>query len=118
MRLSGFKNEALGFQSFEGYTKGEIWNGWDCPYFTFEQAQKVLKAYNELRQIIGAISLAYYDSETDAFVFPDSEDEPETYKALNEQGQNYYPIGAFVWIWEEVNYNPRKKQLVSNLVTN
>jgi hypothetical protein len=54
-----------------------------------------LKSYNELRQIIGESTLAYYDSEMDAFVFPDSEDEPETYNALNEQGQNYYPIAGF-----------------------
>ena len=107
MKLSRFTNNALGFDSFEGFTKGENWNGWDCPYFTFEQTQKILKAYNELRQIIGENSKAYYKSEIDAFVFPVSEDETEVYEALVENGQKYYPVDSFVWIWEEIEGDSR-----------
>lgn len=102
MRPAKFKIESLGYEIFDGFTKGEIWNGWDCPYFTFEQAQKILKNYNLLRQIIGRRNLAFYDSIADVFVFPsDDEDEPETFEAINENGQKYYPVGAFCWIWEE-----------------
>ncbi len=70
MRLANFKIESLGYETFEGYTKDEDWNGWDCPYFTFEQAQKILKTYNMLRSIIRQKELAYYDSATDGFIFP------------------------------------------------
>lgn len=98
MQITQFRNDVLGFDSFEGYTKGESWNGWDCPYFTFEQSQKVLQSYNQLRSILGEIQ-AYYDVGTDAFIFP-AEDEPEIYKAITEEGEKYYPIGGFVWIWE------------------
>ncbi len=104
MRPAKFKIESLGYETFEGFTKDEEWNGWNCPYFSFEQAQKVLKNYNELRQIIGQKNLAYYNLNADAFVFPsDSEDELETFAGINENGQKYYPVGAFCWIWEEDN---------------
>ncbi len=102
MRPAKFKLESLGYVTFDGFTKNENWNGWACPYFTFEQAQKVLKIYNQLRQIIGQKDLAFYDPAADAFVFPaDDEDEPEIFAAITENGQKYYPVGAFMWIWEE-----------------
>lgn len=103
MRLTNFKIESLGYETFEGFTKDENWNGWDCPYFTFEQAQKVLKTYNMLRSLIGQKDLAYYHSAADVFVFPTSEEESETFAAIIENGQKYYPVGAFCWIWEEAS---------------
>ena len=101
MRLTNFKIESLGYETFEGFTKGEEWNGWDCPYFTFEQAQKVLKTYNELCRIIGQTNVASYDLSADAFVFPSDDGEKEIFSSVAEDGQKYYPIGAFCWIWEE-----------------
>jgi hypothetical protein len=61
MRLANFKIESLGYETFEGFTKDEEWNGWGCPYFIFEQAEKILKISNQLRLIIGQKS-AYYES--------------------------------------------------------
>jgi hypothetical protein len=101
MRRAKFKIESLGYVSFEGFTKDEEWNGWTCPYFTFEQGQKVLKSYNELRRIIGQKNVAYYDQGLDSFIFPSFEDESETFAGFAENNQKYYPIGAFCWIWEE-----------------
>lgn len=102
MRLTDFKIESLGYETFEGFTKDEDWNGWDCPYFTFEQAQKVLTTHNTLRSVIGQKKLACYDVAADAFVFPASdEDEPEIFAAIIADGQKYYPVGTFCWIWEE-----------------
>ena len=103
MRKTKFKIESLGYQTFEGFTKDEIWNGWACPYFTFDQAQKVLQQYNQLREIIGQKERAFYDEASDTFVFPaDGEDEPETFAAIDEDDRKYYPVGAFCWIWEEI----------------
>ncbi len=102
MRPAKFKIESLGYERFDGFTKDENWNGWDCPYFTFDQAQKILKHYNDLRRIIGQAYLAYYDSDVDSFVFPiNVDDEPEVFAAVNENGQKFYPIGTFYWIWKE-----------------
>lgn len=102
MRPAKFKIESLGHEVFEGFTKAENWNGWSCPYFTFEQAQKVLKHHNELHQIIGQKPLANYDPSIDAFVFPSgNEDEPEMFAVFTENNRKYYLVGAFCWIWEE-----------------
>lgn len=103
MRIATFKLESLGYEGFEGFTKDECWNGWDCPYFTFDQAQEVLKQYNQLCGIIGQKDLAFYDLTDDAFIFPgNGEAESEIFSAVEEDGQKYYPVGAFYWIWEEV----------------
>ena len=102
MKLTNFKIELLGYEIFEGFTIGEDWNGWACPYFTFDQAQKVLKQYNQLREIIGQKDLAFYDENADAFVFPENgKDESEIFVAVIENDRRYYPVGAFCWIWEE-----------------
>lgn len=102
MRPTKFKIESLGYETFDGFTKGEDWNGWDCPYFKFDQAQRVLKQHNQLREIIGLTDFAFYDEVADSFVFPTGEDEPEVFPAIYENGQRYYPIGAFSWIWEKL----------------
>ncbi len=102
MRKTKFKIESLGYETFEGFTKDEDWNGWDCPYFTFDQAQKVLKQFNLFREITRQKGFAFYDETADAFVFPlNDEDESEVYAAIDEEGQKYYPVGASCWIWEE-----------------
>ena len=102
MRSTQFKLESLGCETFDGFTKGETRNGWNCPYFIFEQAEKVLKNFNELRQIIGQKSIAFYESSADAFVFPFADGESESFSSVVEDGQNYYPIGTFCWIWEKI----------------
>lgn len=96
------KIESLGYEIFSAFTKGEVWNGWDCPYFIFEQAQKVLKTHNIFRSIVGDKKISYYDLERDAFIFPvTGKDESEIFAAIIENGEKYYPIGTFCWIWEE-----------------
>ncbi len=102
MQEAVFKIESLGYETFARFTKDEKWNGWDCPYFTFEQSEKILRTCNTLRSIIGQKNLAYYDAAADAFVFSSNdEDEPEILAAIIENGQKYHPVGAFCWIWEE-----------------
>ncbi len=32
--------------SFKGYTNGETWNGFECPYFELAVALFIMKAYN------------------------------------------------------------------------
>lgn len=85
-------------QSFPGFTTGEYWNGWACPYLTFEQAQKVVEAH------CGQGWKAWYDEKADSFVFDfshDGNDEPDEFPAIEVEGRKLYPIGAGCWIWEE-----------------
>ena len=72
------------------------------PVFTFDQAQKVLEQFNLFRRITGQEGFAFYSEAADIFVFPDDENEPEIFAAIEENGEKFYPIGAFGWIWEEL----------------
>lgn len=81
----------------------EYWNGWACPYFTKEQADRFVDAYNEIvTGEIGSDSInkGRYDRQQDAFVFfNESAEEDEVFVAETIGGRKLYPIGAFSWCW-------------------
>lgn len=95
MRETQFFLESLGNYEFEGYTRDEEWNGWACPYFSYEQAEKIARIHSEVWD-----TKVRYDSGADKFVFGFS-DETEEYTAVDIGGKKLYPIGTCVWIWEE-----------------
>jgi hypothetical protein len=99
-------------EEFAGFTRGESWNGWACPYFVFEVATKVANQYND-----GKESRWEYSREKDAFLFFDASDEvyakedgdeyePYTCEGMDIvcDGKTYhvYDIGCGAWVWDEV----------------
>ncbi len=94
MRKSNFTIEVYGKTFFEGYIKDEDWNGWACPYFTFEESQKIVDAHRKTGQKAG------FMKELDGFYFK-IQDEEEFYQAIEIEGQRFYSIGNSNWIWEE-----------------
>jgi hypothetical protein len=99
MRETKFSIDLLGDRDFDGYTTGETWNGWACPFFTFEQAQQLVKVYQE-----NGLK-AWYDEASDAFSFEVDAGgglkELDTFPAEEIDSKKYYPVGASCWIWEE-----------------
>lgn len=98
IREAKFEIDTLGDEVFDGYTSGESWNGWACPLFTFDQAERIVEAFRARGWD------ASYDESTDQFVFSiehDSLDEKDSYPPVNVNGRKFYPVGAFCWIWEE-----------------
>ena len=91
MKKSTFTIDSIPGQQFEGFTDGEDWNGWACPYFPFETAQKIVAAHDP--------KTARYDEENDQFIFTVG-DEEEVYPAVSENDRKLYPIGNGSWIWE------------------
>jgi hypothetical protein len=85
--------------TFDGWTDGRLWNGWEMPRFEFGVAEQVIKAMNQPD--------AHYNSNRDAFVTKSSDEEEvwaaETLQALGGQVVKTYPIGASAWCWEEVS---------------
>lgn len=77
MKSAKFSIEIYGNEIFDGFTRGEDWNGWDCPYFNFEQANKILENYNQLSKITGRSERAVYDVRSDSFIFPGADGEDE-----------------------------------------
>ena len=56
-----FSIDSLPETIFEGFTTGETWNGWACPYFTHKVAVTVLEASRNNGYLWS------YDVEADAF---------------------------------------------------
>lgn len=94
-------------RAHEGYTFGDLWNGWSCPYFTREAGDAIAL---EMCTEPGTEGLRY-DPERDAYVISaealgyDPDDEPEIFPAERIPGVDVpvYGIGRRGWCWEEVS---------------
>lgn len=94
---------------YDGFTRGETWNGWAVPYFEKEVALQIAEDYNRVSKDLGgnvAGAFAQYDEEEDAFLFYDSVNEGEVYYSaciifLRGREVTTYPIGTREWTWEE-----------------
>jgi hypothetical protein len=83
---------------FQGWTKGQLWNGWEMPYFEFGEAQRVIEMLTDPK--------GKYDAERDCFVSPNSDGEEDIWEAVNVTmlggaTVKVYGIGAGAWIWDE-----------------
>jgi len=85
-----------------GWTRGEHWNGWACPRFEFSAALEVIVFNNE-----PPVGTARFDPETDTVIVHWQNDEEQRYEGeiieTAEGPKKVYAIGAWAWIWEEVN---------------
>jgi|GEM_PF-2327476 len=101
MYPSSFTIDFIADKTFNGYTRREDWNGFACPYFSFEQAQHLAEEWSKTG------FTAQYDEASDVFIFGvdvgggAAQEETEEYPAVEIEGAKYYPIGAFCWIWQD-----------------
>lgn len=95
-----------------GWTRGERWNGWQCPRFEKDAALAVIAFNNNA----AARSTAWYDAEADAMVVQWEDDDEQRYEAeqieTSDGIKTVYAIGAGVWIWqaEEENAAARRSR--------
>ena len=96
-----FTMDSLPGKVYPGYTDGDDWNGWACPYFERPQAEAVLRA-SEPNGFLWR-----YDADGDAYVvrYNQAEDAaPEVFEGIDIEVDGVlarvYPIGAYSWIWE------------------
>lgn len=85
----------------QAYTDGQDWNGWECPWFEFQEAMKI--AENPRSNVT-------YDADRDVFLFDDGqEDQPTEYEAQHRETvdgtRKLYPLGASQWIWSSSEHN-------------
>lgn len=97
-RLAKFKIEGLEDVQLEGYTFGNTWNGWACPYFTYAQAQEVVRVFNEQH-----CCECSYEPTSNTFLFKNDNDDTFGSITIKLAGRvtELYPIGAGCWIWSE-----------------
>ena len=81
---------------YDGYTNGNHWNGWACPWFTKEVADQIAMEVNA----DAPYCTMHYDKVNDAFVYKANGDDECVYKA-NEKG--LYPIGNGYWRWDDLS---------------
>ena len=103
---------------FEGYDLGTTWNGWACPAFEKDEADRIVDAINQLNDGSETDIELVFDEDNDQFIeimhaYDEdvTEEEPEANKVffkgkdhMTEDGiKHLYDIGAFEWTWFETN---------------
>lgn len=89
----------LSEKSFTGYTDGDTWNGFACPYFSYMEAVRLLEEFGNKWS---------YDEIKDAFIVwvvgATANDEPEVFESVtiqvNDKDVKTYAIGAYSWVWD------------------
>jgi len=92
LRKAQFVIETFPGEIFEGFTLDEDWNGWVHPYFSMNEAKRILEIHNANG------GSAQYDESNDVFIFVEGE---EVFPSVEIEGMKLYPIGSSFWIWEE-----------------
>ena len=81
------EGDAIAFQN-------RTWNGWACRLFDKKGADALVVAWRATG------GTAYYDRETDSYVFCEAEhDEPDSFPSRMHKGIKVWPIGAGCWVW-------------------
>jgi hypothetical protein len=104
-------------ERYNGYTKGETWNGWECPCFELSEAKKLLEAFS-------CDFPAHYDEEKDTCIFRinDSGIDEYDYEAYtgfdiecNGETKHVYDIGSGSWTWDEDDGSPSVISILSEI---
>lgn len=103
-----------------GFTTGQRWNGFACPYFALEDGLR-LAGINNLSPYCGRVE---YDPIRDAFIFEEHADGgdnalasvPVVFWSEVHNGQKVYGIGAFAWCWYEAEANDAAARFSRELV--
>lgn len=84
---------------FHGYSDDDMWNGYVCPYFPYDEAVRILEAFENTWS---------YDEERKSFSVRNASD-PKDYEAeefevirvdIGGESIELYAIGAYSWAWE------------------
>lgn len=87
----------------KGWTAGDTWNGWECPYFEKDEAEAINKHVS-----------GYYDESTDSYKV-NIEGEPTTAETPEEMVDTFesqiiktpegdkkvWAMGAYSWVWDK-----------------
>lgn len=103
--IGGSKYRAAEFEfdegpSWPGFTKGETWNGWACPYFTKEVAMSILDWMGENNNEEYSLT---YEVEEKMITIIETGYETEPY-TIEENEDGFYNLGGS-WTWSEKSYS-------------
>ncbi len=91
-----------GVGTYEGFTSGQHWNGWECPSFEKDVAQKLLNDVIKANEY-GKVS---FDEKKDTFFLENDGDDTEDWQGFDiktDEGiKHVYGIGSHSWVWSKV----------------
>lgn len=88
--------------TYNGFTRGERWNGWAVPYFPLDEARRIADDYASEPPGVDGQNLAEYDADRDLVrLYDPSNKEWDEYGSETLEGRELYGIGACYWTWEE-----------------
>lgn len=107
--MATYEKALFGLDNWEptygGFTAGQHWNGWACPYFEKAVAEKILTDY-----VAADENYTWWYTESNDTYYLRNNENPElsdTWWAqhikVNGVELTVYPIGAQCWIWDQVN---------------
>ena len=85
---------------YEGYDRGQSWNGWACPLFEKSVAENICKNVED-----GETIIISYDKEKDCFRVKDTNNDIVSVFygkdiEINGETKHLYPIGYGEWTWD------------------
>ena len=88
--------------TYDGFTRGETWNGFAVPYFPLAEARHIAADFAAQPPNPDGQPIGEYDADRDVVRLrdPSSDDWDETSR-VEIDGRSLYPVGAHLWTWEE-----------------
>jgi len=107
------KFELDGIGVFEGYHNPDmLWNGWNCPHFELDEAQRLMNAINEANRaymegkdilvMVEGMEEEIYFNEYDISYSKNIEHHVGAWTLTQDNERLLYSIGAWAWCWSEV----------------
>lgn len=97
---------------YKGYAEGTHWNGWACPWFTFDVAKEIMNEYN----ISCDGDCMIYNSREDMFAIVQANGDIEKYEGkdfiVNGKNLHLYPVGNSSWVWDDIAENQSKESKI------
>ena len=88
--------------TYDGFTRGDTWNGFAVPYFPLAEARRIAADFAAQPPNPDGQPIGEYDADRDVVRLrdPSSDDWDETSR-VEIDGRSLYPVGAHLWTWEE-----------------
>ena len=97
--------EIDGMYMAKGYTLGDTWNGFECPFFTKEVAEEILQETIDTDLTQEYFVNFEYDKENEQFILKETDDKllfpARKFKTGDGSEIKLYAIGAYMWCWSK-----------------
>ena len=108
--------EIDGMYKVKGYSFGDYWNGFECPFFTEDVATDIVEETLDA-DLTQDYFLSYeYDEEKDMFILEtrNADLEFEAIYIETEAGKRIalYPIGSWIWCWSKSEKQPDNPNVI------